>query len=85
MEQGRSPGSGSGAHSALAPLTRRNRSSVRDAAAFKGVGPMPRGRGRWAYPKRMTSLPAAAKWGFKTWQCEYRFEALEEVIEEPDG
>ena len=37
MEQGRSPGSGSGAHSALAPLTRRNRSSVRDAAAFKGV------------------------------------------------
>ena len=36
-------------------------------------------------PSRMTSLPAAAKWGFKTWQCEYRFETLEEVIEEPDG
>ena len=28
---------------------------------------------------------AAAKWVFKTWQCEYRFEALGEVIEEPDG
>ena len=28
---------------------------------------------------------AAAKWGFKTWECEYRFEALGEVIEERDG
>ena len=25
------------------------------------------------------------KWGFRTWECDYRFEALGEVIEEPDG
>lgn len=27
----------------------------------------------------------ASKWGFKTWQCEYRFEALGEVVEELAG
>ena len=28
---------------------------------------------------------AAAKWDFRTWECEYRFETLGEVVEEPDG